>query len=166
MKTGKGFDLEDFRDQLQQMRNMGGISSMLDKLPGMGGLAQAAQNVDMKQFVRMEAIINSMTPRERIDPVRFISNRSSGKMGYAVAQAAREAGAAISGFRNPAAAPVGEICENSGIAPTPADEALSTDAAHGALLEAEDCDIRTLRSGYGTYADGGASVNIPWIAPS
>jgi len=69
IKKGKGFDLEDFRDQLQQMRDMGGISSMLDKLPGMGGLAQMAQQkVDTKMFVRMEAIINSMTPKERGDP--------------------------------------------------------------------------------------------------
>ena len=68
-KGGKGFDLEDFRDQLLQMRSMGGLSAMLDKLPGMGGLAQAAQaKVDSKMFVRMEAIINSMTPRERRDP--------------------------------------------------------------------------------------------------
>jgi signal recognition particle subunit SRP54 len=68
-KGGKGFDLDDFRDQLQQMRNMGGISAMLDKLPGMGGLAQAAQSrIDTKMFARMEAIINSMTPRERRDP--------------------------------------------------------------------------------------------------
>jgi signal recognition particle subunit SRP54 len=69
IKKGKGFDLEDFRDQLQQMRNMGGLSAMLDKLPGMGGLAQAAQaRVDVKGFVRMEALIDSMTPRERRDP--------------------------------------------------------------------------------------------------
>ena len=69
IKKGKGFDLEDFRDQLQQMRNMGGLSAMLDKLPGMGGLAQAAQaRVDVKGFARMEALINSMTPRERRDP--------------------------------------------------------------------------------------------------
>ena len=68
-KGGKGFDLEDFRDQLLQMRSMGGLSAMLDKLPGMGGLAQAAQSkVDTGMFVRMEAIINSMTPRERRDP--------------------------------------------------------------------------------------------------
>ena len=69
IKKGKGFDLEDFRDQLQQMRDMGGITSMLDKLPGMGGLAQMAQQkIDTKMFVRMEAIINSMTPKERRDP--------------------------------------------------------------------------------------------------
>ena len=48
---------------------MGGISSMLDKLPGMAGLAQAAQqNVDVRQFARMEALINSMTPKERRNP--------------------------------------------------------------------------------------------------
>jgi signal recognition particle subunit SRP54 len=67
-KGGKGFDLEDFRDQLQQMSNMGGITSMLDKLPGMSGMAQAAANVDTRQFARMEAIINSMTPKERRNP--------------------------------------------------------------------------------------------------
>jgi signal recognition particle subunit SRP54 len=69
IKKGKGFDLEDLRDQLQQMKNMGGITSMLDKLPGMGNLSQMAQTqVDTKQFSRMEAIIGSMTPAERRDP--------------------------------------------------------------------------------------------------
>lgn len=69
VKKGKKFDLEDFRDQLQQMNNMGGITGMLDKLPGMGNMAKAAeQNLDMKMFARMEAMINSMTPRERRNP--------------------------------------------------------------------------------------------------
>ncbi len=70
LKKGKGFDLEDFRDQLQQMKNMGGITGMLDKLPGMGGMtAQLANaNVNEKMFVQMEAIINSMTPQERRRP--------------------------------------------------------------------------------------------------
>ncbi len=70
VQKGKGFDLEDFRDQLQQMKNMGGITSMLDKMPGMGNVsAQMAQaKVDTKQFDRMEAIINSMTPKERRNP--------------------------------------------------------------------------------------------------
>jgi signal recognition particle subunit SRP54 len=70
IKKGKGFDLEDFRDQLQQMQNMGGVSGMLDKLPGMGNLAQAAAsaNVDTKMFKRMEVIIDSMTPLERRKP--------------------------------------------------------------------------------------------------
>jgi signal recognition particle subunit SRP54 len=69
VKKGKKFDLEDFRDQLQQMNNMGGITGMLDKLPGMGNVAQMAQqNIDMKMFARMEVIINSMTPKERRNP--------------------------------------------------------------------------------------------------
>ena len=69
VKKGQRFDLEDFRDQLQQMNNMGGITGMLDKLPGMGNMAQMAQqNLDMKMFARMEAMINSMTPDERRRP--------------------------------------------------------------------------------------------------
>ncbi len=69
IKKGKKFDLEDFRDQLQQMTNMGGISSMLDKLPGMGNMPQAAQDkVNDGMFGQMEAIINSMTPGERRYP--------------------------------------------------------------------------------------------------
>jgi len=63
---GKGFDLEDFKDQIQQMRNMGGMKALLDKMPGMGGMSnQIASQVDERQFVRMEAVINSMTPHER-----------------------------------------------------------------------------------------------------
>ncbi|MBC6903861.1 signal recognition particle protein [Saccharophagus sp. K07] len=69
VKKGKGFDLEDLRDQLQQMQNLGGIGSVLDKLPGMGNIAQIAEQADVtKQFKRMEALINSMTPAERRDP--------------------------------------------------------------------------------------------------
>jgi signal recognition particle subunit SRP54 len=63
---GKEFDLEDFRSQLQQMRNMGGLGALVSKLPGMGQLSQAAQNaVNDKQMTQMEAIICSMTPKER-----------------------------------------------------------------------------------------------------
>ncbi|AEF53657.1 signal recognition particle protein [Marinomonas posidonica] len=68
LKKGKGFDLEDFKEQLQQMKNMGGMSSMLDKLPGMGQLGNIQDQVDDKMFVRMEALINSMTPAERRNP--------------------------------------------------------------------------------------------------
>ncbi|MFM1895165.1 MAG: hypothetical protein RLZZ385_239 [Pseudomonadota bacterium] len=69
IKKGKNFDLEDFREQLQQMKNMGGIASIMDRMPGMGMLPPgAAAKVDDGQFRRMEAIINSMTPRERINP--------------------------------------------------------------------------------------------------
>ena len=66
---GKGFDLADFRDQLQQMRNMGGMKALMDKIPGMGQAGAQIQNqVDENQFTRMEAVINSMTPVERRDP--------------------------------------------------------------------------------------------------
>ena len=69
VKTGKNFDLEDLRDQLQQMKNIGGLGSMLEKLPGMGNVAQMAEQSNMtSQFGRMEAIINSMTPKERRNP--------------------------------------------------------------------------------------------------
>lgn len=68
MKEGK-FSLEDFRDQLAQMRDMGGMMGLLDKLPGMGQMsAQVKGQLDDKMTVRMEAIINSMTPKERQHP--------------------------------------------------------------------------------------------------
>ncbi|HSR62237.1 MAG TPA: signal recognition particle protein [Gammaproteobacteria bacterium] len=69
LKKGKGFTLEDFREQLLQMRNMGGVGSLLDKLPG---LPSIPQNMDAvagdKQFRRLEAMIDSMTARERQRP--------------------------------------------------------------------------------------------------
>lgn len=70
IKRGKRFDLEDFKEQLQQMKNMGGIGNLLEKMPGMmSGMAQAAAGkVDDSMFVRMEAIINSMTMQERRNP--------------------------------------------------------------------------------------------------
>lgn len=76
LKKGKGFDLEDFRDQIQQMNNMGGLAGMMDKLPGMGQMAQAAQQqMSDRTFVQMEAIINSMTPGERRFPDRINGSR-------------------------------------------------------------------------------------------
>jgi signal recognition particle subunit SRP54 len=69
LKKGKGFDMEDLRDQLLQMKNMGGISGLMDKLPGMGAMpAGVSDQVNNKQIERMEAIINSMTPKERKSP--------------------------------------------------------------------------------------------------
>ena len=69
VQKGKGFDLEDFRDQLAQMRNMGGMMGMLDKLPGVAGLSEELKGkVDDKLTHRMEAIISSMTPAERRNP--------------------------------------------------------------------------------------------------
>ena len=69
-KSGRGFDLDDFKAQIGQMRKMGGLSSMLDKLPA--HLANAAQGTDLnkaeRDVGRMEGIINSMTPQERSKP--------------------------------------------------------------------------------------------------
>ncbi len=69
VKSGKGFDLEDFKQQIGQMRKMGGMQGLLDKMPH--ELQQAAAKsggVDEKQVGRMEGIINSMTPLERRKP--------------------------------------------------------------------------------------------------
>ena len=70
LKKGKRFDMEDLRDQLQQMKNMGGIAGLMDKLPGMGGKLPAgfSDEVQTKQLKRLEAMINSMTPQERRFP--------------------------------------------------------------------------------------------------
>lgn len=69
LKKGKGFDLDDFRDQLRQMGNMGGMSSMLEKMPGMANIPAAAkQQVNDKELNKLEAIINSMTKKERKRP--------------------------------------------------------------------------------------------------
>jgi signal recognition particle subunit SRP54 len=68
-KEKKGFDLEDFRGQLQQMKNMGGMGGMMDKLPGMSQLPDNVKDqVDDRMFLQMEAIINSMTKGERSRP--------------------------------------------------------------------------------------------------
>jgi signal recognition particle subunit SRP54 len=66
--TGDGFSLEDFRDQLQQVKKMGSMQNILGMLPSIGpfaGLQKAADKVDEKQINRVEAIINSMTSHER-----------------------------------------------------------------------------------------------------
>ncbi len=76
IKKGKGFDLEDFRDQLVQMKNMGGIANLLDKLPGMGQMAQQAQQqVSDKALTQMEAMISSMTLAERAYPDSINNSR-------------------------------------------------------------------------------------------
>ncbi|MEK7874572.1 MAG: signal recognition particle protein, partial [Pseudomonadota bacterium] len=75
MKSGKGFDLEDFKQQIGQMKKMGGVAALLDKLPGQ--LAQVAGNAQMddKQMRRLEGIINSMTPQERTKPELIKASR-------------------------------------------------------------------------------------------
>jgi signal recognition particle subunit SRP54 len=77
MKSGKGFDLHDFKEQIGQMKNMGGMSAMLDKLPAQfGALAQkAGGGMEDKAVRRLEGIINSMTPTERSKPEIIKANR-------------------------------------------------------------------------------------------
>ena len=67
VKKGKNFDLEDFKAQITQMRKMGGLSALMDKLPGAGQMPQMTGNED-KAINRVEGIINSMTPQERRQP--------------------------------------------------------------------------------------------------
>nr|VFJ87810.1 MAG: signal recognition particle subunit FFH/SRP54 (srp54) [Candidatus Kentron sp. H]VFJ89521.1 MAG: signal recognition particle subunit FFH/SRP54 (srp54) [Candidatus Kentron sp. H]VFJ96213.1 MAG: signal recognition particle subunit FFH/SRP54 (srp54) [Candidatus Kentron sp. H] len=76
-EKGERFDLEDFRDQLQQMKKMGGIRALIDKLPGMDKLptGSLADQVGDRTFVQLEAIVNSMTPRERRYPAIIKGSR-------------------------------------------------------------------------------------------
>jgi signal recognition particle subunit SRP54 len=67
------FTLEDFKEQLQQVRSMGSIDQILSMLPGVGGMKNL--QVDEKEFVRIEAIINSMTPVERQNPSMIDGSR-------------------------------------------------------------------------------------------
>jgi signal recognition particle subunit SRP54 len=75
VKSGKGFDLEDFKQQMLQMRKMGGLSAFMDKLPAQ--LAQMAQgtNMDEKVVARTIGIIDSMTPAERARPELIKASR-------------------------------------------------------------------------------------------
>ncbi|MCK5831394.1 MAG: signal recognition particle protein [Methylococcales bacterium] len=69
ISKGKSFDLNDLKDQLLQMQNMGGMSAMMDKLPGMGSVSQDMKDkVDDKMLARQIAVINSMTLQERKFP--------------------------------------------------------------------------------------------------
>ncbi len=69
LKKGQGFDLEDFRTQLVQMRNMGGMANLMDKMPGLEQIPEKAKaQVNDKELRRLEAIINSMTVSERRAP--------------------------------------------------------------------------------------------------
>jgi signal recognition particle subunit SRP54 len=77
MKSGKGFDLNDFKDQIGQMKNMGGMSALLDKLPAQFAQAaqQAGSGVEDKAMRRIEGIINAMTPTERAKPELIKASR-------------------------------------------------------------------------------------------
>ena len=69
LQKGHGFDLEDFKEQMEQMSKLGGMSSLMDKLPGMGEIPDQVKNqVNDREIARTIAIINSMTPQERRFP--------------------------------------------------------------------------------------------------
>ena len=77
VKSGKSFDLEDFKAQMQQMRKMGGVGALMDKMPAQvaqmaGGISNEAGD---KALARVEGIINSMTPQERRKPELLKASR-------------------------------------------------------------------------------------------
>jgi signal recognition particle subunit SRP54 len=68
--AGGGFSLDDFRDQLRQVKKLGSLQSVIKMLPSVGpfaGMQKAAEHVDDKQLTHVEAIINSMTQHERLN---------------------------------------------------------------------------------------------------
>ncbi|MCS4534741.1 signal recognition particle protein [Neisseria montereyensis] len=77
LHKGKGFDLNDFKEQIQQMRNMGGLESLMSKMPGeLGQLSkQIPEGTAEKAMGHVEAIINSMTPKERANPALLKASR-------------------------------------------------------------------------------------------
>jgi len=76
IQKGKSFNLDDFKDQLLQMQNMGGVGAMMDKLPGMNEVPQDMRDkVDDKHLARQIAVINSMTRQERRFPDLIKGNR-------------------------------------------------------------------------------------------
>ncbi len=75
VQSGKGFDLNDFKMQIVQMRKMGGMSALMDKLPAQLSQAAAGSKVDDKSINRTEGIINSMTPQERTHPELLKASR-------------------------------------------------------------------------------------------
>jgi signal recognition particle subunit SRP54 len=76
LQKGKGFDLADFREQLLQMSNLGGMAGLMDKLPGMAEIPEQVKNqVNDRELVKLVAIINSMTPHERVFPAVIKGSR-------------------------------------------------------------------------------------------
>ena len=76
MKKGKGFDLEDFKQQIVQMKKMGGVASLMDKLPAqLVGQVDPSKLQDDRQFKRVVGIINAMTPQERKKPELIKASR-------------------------------------------------------------------------------------------
>lgn len=75
VSKGESFTLDDFLDQMQQLKKMGSMQKMLTMLPGMGQAREAIENLDEKELGRTEAIIRSMTPAERADPTILTGTR-------------------------------------------------------------------------------------------
>jgi signal recognition particle subunit SRP54 len=75
LKSGKGFDLEDFKAQIQQMKKMGGLSTLLDKMPGANKVQAGDLAQGETQMRRVEGIINAMTPEERRRPELLKASR-------------------------------------------------------------------------------------------
>ncbi len=75
VKSGKGFDLEDFKQQMMQMNKMGGLNALMDKLPSQLSQMAAGTQVDEKVVARTIGIINSMTPAERAKPELIKASR-------------------------------------------------------------------------------------------
>ncbi|CAH1386270.1 signal recognition particle protein [Candidatus Nitrotoga sp. M5] len=75
IKSGQGFDLNDFKMQIVQMRKMGGMSALMDKLPAQLGQAAAGAKMDDRAVDRTEGIINSMTMQERSNPILIKASR-------------------------------------------------------------------------------------------
>ncbi len=76
LQKGKGFDLEDFKEQIEQMNNLGGLTGLMDKLPGMSEVPEHVKSqVNNREMSRLVAIINSMTPQERRFPAVIKGSR-------------------------------------------------------------------------------------------
>jgi signal recognition particle subunit SRP54 len=90
IKSGDGFNLQDFLEQIQQMKNMGGLSSLMDKLPSQlaGKASEADLNRAEKDIVRKEGIINSMSAKERRNPGLLIDGKTKASRKRRIAQGA------------------------------------------------------------------------------
>ncbi len=75
LKTGKGFDLDDFRNQMRQMKSMGGFSALIDKLPAQLAQAAKGRGPDERVIGRTVGMIDSMTPQERARPELIKASR-------------------------------------------------------------------------------------------
>ncbi len=76
IQKGKGFDLNDFREQLLQISKMGGMAGLMDKMPGMSEIPDAVKNqANDKEVGKLIAMINAMTPQERIFPAIIKGSR-------------------------------------------------------------------------------------------